>query len=281
MDTTFSASIEKCDALLQRGETYSDSEFPMVSVIIPTYNDAQSIAATLESILIQDYPAFEVIIVDTSTDRTLETIKNFHSDKVRIYSVSQSQRYEMLNKGLSHAHGIYVNCIFPGDFYIYKGTLRYMMTLALENHRPHLVFCGTLLRDGKSEVKILSRPLNMELLKQGRQPTSLQACWFRTDCLRELNKFSPNYSLRGGFELMCRFALHRDYTVASTTRVLIDYDLRSVTRRMVMKHFWETCRTVYHYFGILATLRWFISQHDASRFCKLWMHSVKVAFLGR
>lgn len=281
MEKSFLESIEKCDSILQSVKKYNCSDFPLVSIIIPTHNDAQLIASTLESVLFQDYPSFEIIIVDTSVDRTLETIKNFHSDKVRIYSVSQSQRYEMLNKGLSHAHGLYVNFLFPGDFYISKETLKYMMVLALENNKPQLAYCGALLRDGKTEVKTLYRKYCIDLLAKGQQPTSLQSCWFRTDCLRKLNKFNPNYSLRGGYDLMCRFALQKDYRVVSTKRVMTDYDLRAVTRRMVLKHFWETFHTVYHYFGLFATLRWLVSQNDIRRFCKLWMHSVKVAFLGR
>lgn len=281
MDTTFSQAIEQCDTVLKAAEKFNISDYPKVSIIIPTHNDAQLIAATLESVLIQDYRSFEIIIVDSSEDRTLETIKSFQSDKVRIYSVSQSRRYEMLNKGLSHAQGKYVNFLFPGDFYISKDTLKYMMTLALLNDSPHLVYCGTLLRDGKNEVKMLYRNFTIDLLKKGQQPTSLQACWFLTDCILQLNKFNSSYSLRGGFDLMCRFALNKEYRVVSAKRVFSDYDLRAVTRRMVMKHFWETFRTVLHYFGPLTAIRWFTSQNDTRRFFKLWAHSVKVAFFGR
>lgn len=280
-EKTFAQSIEQCETMLKAGEKYSASDFPKVSIIIPTHNDAQLISVTLESVLMQNYPSFEIIIVDASEDRTLETIKNFHSDKVRIYSVSQSRRYDMLNKGLSHAHGMYVNFLFPGDFYISKETLNYMMILALENEFPQLVYCGTLLRDGKSEVKILFRKFGLDLLKRGQQPTSLQACWFRTDCIRQLNKFNSSYSLRGGYELMCRFAMRNEYRVVSANRVLTDYDLRAVTRPMMLKHFWETFRTVLHFFGPISAFRWLFIQHDMRRFLKLWLRSLKVAFLGR
>lgn len=263
-------------------QKFHDYEFPKVSIIIPTFNCSQSISLTLDSVLIQEYPDFEILVIDAnSTDRTLEIIKSYRSEKIRIYSVTSSKRYEILNKGISQALGEYINFLFPGDFYIYRETLKTMMTLVLENRKPQLVYCGTLLRDGKSEVKTLFRPLTLELLKKGQQPTSLQSCWFKAEAFHELGKFNPSFRLRGGFEFMCRFCLKKDFRVIATHRVLSDYDLRWVTRRMVLRHFWETMRTLSKYFGAFTTLTWLLYQKDTERFLKLWMRNLKIAFLGR
>lgn len=261
---------------------YNDYEYPKVSIIIPSYNCAQSISTTMESLLNQEYPDFEVIIVDGgSTDRTLEVVKGFANDKVHLYSVSTQERYEMLNKGLSQSSGLYVNFLFPGDFYIYRETLKHMMSTALDHDKPHLLYCGTLLRDGRTEVKFLHRHLSLKLLRNGQQPTSLQSIWFRVEIFRELGKFNTSLRLRGGYELLCRFCLHKNFRAVSTNRVLTDYDLRWVTSRLVIRHFWETMRTVYKYFGMWSTVRWLFFQKDMLRFAKLWFRRVKVAFLGR
>lgn len=284
IETTFQAvpigRVSTWDKLFRAEEKYKPEDFPKISIVIPTCNAAQLITVTLESILSQDYPSYEIIIVDCSTDRTLETVKGYHSDKIRIYSVSKCQRYESLNKGLSQASGFYVNFLFPGDFYIYRETLKYMMILALEHDKPHLAYCGTLLRDATSEVKILYRELNLDLLKLGQQPTSLQSCWFRADCLRELGKFNPFLNMRGGFDLLCRFYLQKKYRFISVKRVLTDYDLRAVTRRMVLLHFWETMKLVRRHFGVLVMLHWLLHQRDMKRFIKLWFRSLKIAFSG-
>lgn len=279
-NSTISSLVETLTELESR---FNDFEYPKVSIVIPTLNCAKLISITLESVLEQQYPNFEVFIIDAgSTDRTLDVVKGFKDKRVSIVSVSSYQRYEMLNTGISHATGLYINFLFPGDFYIYNQTIRYLMALALRHEEPELVFCGTLLRDGKSEVKLLYRHLSLRLLRKGSQPTSLQSCWFLTSVVRSLGKFNPYYSLRGGYDLFCRFAIRSNLRTVSSARILTDYDLRWVTWRMVFRHFFETMITIFKYFGFFTTLKWLLfHQKDAFRFLQLWMRSAKVALFGR
>jgi glycosyltransferase involved in cell wall biosynthesis len=254
---------------------------PLVSVVIPTQNCAKLISVTLASIFKQSYPLYEVIIVDCSIDKTVEMINSFHQEKVKIYSMGQCKRYEMLNKGLSQANGMYINFLFPGDFYLSMDTLQQVMSLATQRNFPDLIYCGTLLRDGQAEVKTLFRELSLDLLKRGEQPTSLQACWFRTEMIRDAGKFNPYYRLRGGFDLMCRCLLRKSFHTAALDRFLLDHDFRVITRRMVMVHFFETLKTIYFYFGISITVRWLFSQREGKRFLKIWWRNLKIAFFGR
>ena len=67
---------------------YEDSELPMVSVMIPAFNEEASVSRTLNSILNVDYPKdkFEVIFVDDgSSDNTLKIAKQFEARGVRIF----------------------------------------------------------------------------------------------------------------------------------------------------------------------------------------------------
>ncbi len=260
---------------------YAGAELPLVSIIIPTANDAQLIGATLESIFSQNYRNFEVIIIDSSEDRAIEVVKHYHYSNVNVYSFSQGKRYEMLNKGISQAKGEYVNILFPGDYYINRDALSQIMLIALDNDKADLVYCCGVIRDGHSEAKVFCHELCIDLLKKGVQPTNLQSCWFKTEVVRALGKFDPQYTLRGGYDLMCRFCL-KGYRYALVNRVLIDYDIHPMTREMVAIHFNETLKIISCHFGILATLRWmFFYQKDTQRYFKLWVRSLRVAFSGR
>lgn len=263
--------------------TISNQEikWPLVSVIIPTYNHSASIAFTLDRVIEQQYPSFEIIVIDAgSTDRTLEILQSYGS-QIRLGSVKKENRYGMLNVGIQMARGEYVNCLFPGDFYIHRHTLLDIMQLAIHQGKPDLVYCGTLLRDGRAEVKFLFRPLTLDLLRRGQQPTSLQGCWFKNEAFKKIGYFKTDYLLRGAFDWLCRFCLAPHMHYACLHRALTDYDLRWVTSRMVFCHFWETFKAVYHHFGVLTAMKWLLRQKDFKRFGRLWTRKVKMAFLGK
>jgi glycosyltransferase involved in cell wall biosynthesis len=72
----------------------------MISVVIPLYNKAHTIESTLNSVLVQSFTEFEIVIIDDgSTDNGVEIIKEFSSDH-RIKVVSQ------INQGVSVARNI-------------------------------------------------------------------------------------------------------------------------------------------------------------------------------
>lgn len=271
------------DQLIHRlKDKYHDYEYPKVTVVIPTYNCSQLIGATLKSVLAQSYPDFEVIIVDGgSTDSTLALIQSYRRETLRLYAVSEYRLYAMLNKGISQSEGRYVNFLLPGDIYIARDSLKHMMGLALEQSLPDLLYCGTLLREGSQDPKIMFRPLGTKLLKKGQQPTSLQACWFKRELFEQIGNFHFSYDQRGGYELLCRFCLHRGLRSVATERVLIDFDLHIVTRSMVLQHFLETLHSIWRHFGSLAAVRWLFIQKDLSRLIRLWLHSMRLALMGR
>jgi glycosyltransferase involved in cell wall biosynthesis len=81
---------------------------PLVSVVIPTYNRAEIICGTIENVLTQTYPNFEVIVVDDgSTDRTLERLAQF-GDRVRVVSQANAGPAAARNRGARVAEGEFI-----------------------------------------------------------------------------------------------------------------------------------------------------------------------------
>ena len=75
------------------------------SIIIPTYNEANDIAATLEALLDLDYPDQETIVVDDSTDRTPEIVRQYGDKGVRLIHPGGGGRCEARNIGIREAAG--------------------------------------------------------------------------------------------------------------------------------------------------------------------------------
>jgi glycosyltransferase involved in cell wall biosynthesis len=259
---------------------FSSADLPLVSIIIPTYNCATFITLTLDSVVEQNYPRLEVIAIDAgSTDRTLEILQSYAH--VRLIAANEKSTYAQINQGIALAQGVYLNILFAGDFYIHRHTLLDMMNCALDHRMPNLVYCGTLLRDGRNEVKFLFRALTLHLLKRGQQPTSLQGCWFKKETFEKIGLFRTDLQLRSGFDFLCRFCLHHSMQFAALRRALTDYDLRWVSARTAGRHFLETLKTVYRHFGIWAMVNWLISQKDVGRFLNLWKRRLSFAFFGK
>lgn len=90
-------------------------ELPLVTVVTPSFNQGRFIAATIESVLSQDYPRIEYIVVDgASTDETAAVVGRYAG---RLTFVSEPDRgqSEAINKGFRRARGEFVAWINSDD----------------------------------------------------------------------------------------------------------------------------------------------------------------------
>ncbi len=68
-----------------------NEDLPLISIIIPTYNGENFIRGAIESVLAQDYPALEIIVVDDgSVDGTQQLIESLSAD-IRYYRQAQNR----------------------------------------------------------------------------------------------------------------------------------------------------------------------------------------------
>ena len=89
---------------------------PTFSIITVTYNAAQWLERTIQSVLAQTYPNIEYIIIDGgSTDGTVDIITNYKLQITKWISERDNGLYDAMNKGLKLATGDYVWFINAGD----------------------------------------------------------------------------------------------------------------------------------------------------------------------
>jgi cellulose synthase/poly-beta-1,6-N-acetylglucosamine synthase-like glycosyltransferase/peptidoglycan/xylan/chitin deacetylase (PgdA/CDA1 family) len=80
--------------------------FGLVSVVVPAYNEAANIAATVQSLYLSDYPAIEVIVVDDgSTDDTAWIVASLNLPGVRLVRQANAGKPAALNSGIARAKG--------------------------------------------------------------------------------------------------------------------------------------------------------------------------------
>ncbi len=87
---------------------------PLVSIIVPAYNEEVNAIRTVNSLLLQDYTNLQVVFVDDgSKDSTFLTVSNAFVGKinVKVYTKENGGKASALNFGISKADGEYVVCI--------------------------------------------------------------------------------------------------------------------------------------------------------------------------
>src|SRR5207247_391526 len=94
--------------------------YPLVSIVTPAYNQAEYLAETIESVLAQDYPNLEYIVLDDgSTDHTREVLKKYDG-KLRWESHKNMGQARTLNEGWRKANGVYIGYLSSDDI-LYPG----------------------------------------------------------------------------------------------------------------------------------------------------------------
>ena len=93
-------------------------QFPLVSIVTPSYNMARYLPQTLESVLSQDYPNIEYIVMDGgSTDGTLEILESY-KDRLRYLSAPDRGAADAVNRGFAISHGTIVAWLNADDTYL-------------------------------------------------------------------------------------------------------------------------------------------------------------------
>ena len=94
------------------------SDSPLVSIVTPSFNMAKYLPETIESVLSQDYPRIEYIVVDGgSTDGSLEILEGF-KDRLSYVSGPDGGPSDAANRGFHQSHGEILAWLNADDSYL-------------------------------------------------------------------------------------------------------------------------------------------------------------------
>ncbi|MCX6313388.1 MAG: glycosyltransferase [Sphingobacteriales bacterium] len=105
------------------------SPAPLVSIIVPAFNEEVNSIRTIESLLQQDYPNMQIVFVDDgSKDNTFSIVQQQFAgnEKVKVYTKANGGKASALNTGIEYAEGDYIVCI-DADTQLKKDALSLLM----------------------------------------------------------------------------------------------------------------------------------------------------------
>lgn len=196
---------------------------PRISIITPSFNQGQFLEDTIASVLEQNYPALEYIVIDGgSSDNSLEIIKRYEREITFWLSEPDGGQSEAINKGLRRATGEIVSWLNSDDVYL-PNTLQ---TVAKYFDQPGvaLVHGKTILfGEGRGEeVKGASEP-DLKVQYLAKIPFPQPSSFFRGRVLLEQGYLDESLHYMMDYDLLVRIALN--YELLSVEEILSRYRL--------------------------------------------------------
>jgi glycosyltransferase involved in cell wall biosynthesis len=126
---------------------------PLISIITPSYNQGHFLEETIRSVLDQDYPRIEYIIVDgASKDNSVELIQKYANRLAWWVSEKDKGHADALNKGFSHANGEIIAWLNSDDTYASARVVSEAMEFLRANPQVGMVYADANLTDNSSQV---------------------------------------------------------------------------------------------------------------------------------
>lgn len=225
--------------------SYPDSTSPTVTVVVPTYNRADILGETLDSIAAQTFTDWECIVVDDgSTDRTSEVVARYCARDERFRCVRQenSSAARARNRGLSMARGDFV-CFLDSDDLFAADRLEWQVRALRDDPQAVLVYGDTFrfrdgdLDKGKVYLQELEDKPSGWAFERLISCSSMFSPLLRTQTIREL----------GGFDTSLKYAEDWDMWLSLSKQGTLVFRPRIATYYRVHEGNKSLANTLKHY----------------------------------
>jgi GT2 family glycosyltransferase len=179
----------------------------LVSIITPSYNQAPFLEQTIQSVLEQDYPSIEYIVVDGgSTDNSAEIIKKYADQLAYWISERDSGQAEAINKGFARANGEILAWLNSDDYYM-RHTVSEVVRCFEQNPDVVMLYGDMLAVDGEGQtINVLHyKQLSLEDLLCF-QIIGQPSVFFRRSALEKTGLLDPSFHFMLDHHLWIRLA---------------------------------------------------------------------------
>jgi glycosyltransferase involved in cell wall biosynthesis len=181
---------------------------PLVSIVTPSYNQVRYLESTIQSVLAQDYPSIEYIIIDGgSSDGSVEVIKKYVDRLAYWVSEPDKGQTDAINKGFSKANGEILAWLNSDDTYqpyAVAETVAYLQA----NPDVGMVYGDANFIDSRGRVigRFPAVQTNYRKLRRGYVHIPQQAAFWRASLWDRVGPLDPSFTFAMDYDLWVRLA---------------------------------------------------------------------------
>ncbi len=178
---------------------------PRISIITIAFNNVTDIEPTLRSVIEQDYPGIEYIVVDgASTDGTLGIIERYREGIDQMMSAPDNGMYEAINRGIKLATGDIVGLIHAGDR-LYSNDIVGRIAEKFRQQQIEAIYGYSVLVDSSDRVVRVNRSpeFSRGAIRRGWMP-SHQSIYIRKSVISQNGDYRTDLGKNGDYEFFVR-----------------------------------------------------------------------------
>lgn len=181
---------------------------PLVSIITPSYNQARFLEGTIRSVIEQDYPHIEYILVDGgSTDGSQGIIQRYADRLAWWVSEPDKGQTDAINKGFARARGEILAWLNSDDTYLPHAVTQAVAFLQAHPEAGMVYGDANLIdEDGKVIGKFPARQTDYRRLRRGYVHIPQQASFFRANLWKQVGPLDPTFYFAMDYDLWVRLA---------------------------------------------------------------------------
>jgi len=204
------SSLSKQEPPLPQSKAEGDSNPSLkISIVIPTLNQGDTIEDTIFSIINQDYPYYEIIVMDGgSNDNTLDVIDRYRPYLAHVTSAPDKGQSQAINKGFRRATGDIFAWINSDDFYL-PGALSKVAEVFSDPSVEFLVGSGDVISMENEFLRFIpERVLNRQALIDWKNDRWImqQSCFWRSSLWYKVGGVDESLGLLMDYDLWFKFS---------------------------------------------------------------------------
>lgn len=185
-----------------------DPSLPLVSVVTPSFNQASYLEQTIRSVLEQDYPRIEYIVIDGgSTDGSPDVIRAYAPRLAYWVSEPDRGQTDAVNKGFSFAHGEILAWLNSDDIYRPGAVSEAVATLTRHPEIGMVYGQAFYVNEAGAVVaRYPAAPTDYRGLRRGLNTIPQQATFFRSRLWRMVGPLDPSFYYAMDYDLWVRIS---------------------------------------------------------------------------